>query len=75
MSGVINRFIMHIETYKYFSWCKGLMKLDLIINTQFMLTVFFLSYNAEKSWYVLAGNIVFSLIILLNNAHGHFIVS
>lgn len=63
------------ETYKYFSWCKGLMKLDLIINAEFMLTVFFLSYNVEKNYYVLGGNIGFAVLILFNNAHGHFIVS
>lgn len=69
----LNLFVL-IETYKYFSWYKGLMKLDLVINVEFMLTVFFLAYNAEKNYYVLIGDIGFSVIILLNNAHGHFIV-
>jgi hypothetical protein len=53
---------------KYFSLTKGLLKLDLIVNLQFMITLYFLwanvkNYSEDLNWYVLGGNILFNIVL------------
>jgi len=63
------------EVYKYFTLCKSLLKLDFLISAEFMITMFFLSYNTKDSLYFMAVDIFFCLAILANNVHGHLLVS
>ncbi len=62
------------EVYKYFTLCKSLLKLDFLISAEFMITIFFLSYNTSDSLKYLAVDVFFMLAILGNNIHGHILV-
>lgn len=73
----INRFLtsINVVTYKYYTLCKGLIKLDFSINVEFMATVLFISYDVERNIYVLIGNTLFTLLVLWNFVYGQHIVS
>lgn len=62
------------EVYKYFTLCKSLLKLDVLISVEFMVTIFFLTYNTKESLYYIAVDVVFAILILGNNIHGHLLV-
>lgn len=63
------------EVYKYFTLCKSLLKLDFLISAEFMITIFFLSYNTSDSVKYLAVDVVICVAIIGNNIHGHLLVN
>lgn len=65
------------EVYKYYSSSKSLIKLDLVFNSEFMLTVFFLMYYDvdAKYGYFLAVDILFFIAMIIVNFYGHYIIS
>jgi len=63
------------EVYKYFTLCKSLLKLDFLISAEFMITIFFLSYNTKDSLYFIAIDIFVCLAIIGNNIHGHLLIN
>lgn len=70
----INLFLW-IDVYKYFTLSKSFLKLDFLISAEFMITIYFLSYNTKDALYFLAIDIFFSLLIIANNIHGHLLVN
>jgi hypothetical protein len=63
------------DVYKYYSLSKSLIKLDLVFNTEFMLTVFFLMYYDLTTYYYLAIDIFAYIAMLFVNFYGHIIIS
>ncbi|CDW82798.1 UNKNOWN [Stylonychia lemnae] len=63
------------EVYKYFTLTKSFLKLDLLISVEFMITIYFLTYNTRDSLYYIAVDIFFSVAIFANNIHGHLLIN
>jgi hypothetical protein len=74
-----NIHTLFIDVYKNFSLCKSILELDITLNAEFMLLVFFLFYNiqdgdSQLKYYDLAGDIFFTVLILFTNIYTHVIV-
>lgn len=63
------------EVYKYYSLAKSLIKLDLVLNCEFMLTVFFLMYYDLTTYVYLGVDVFASLLMLFCAIYGHLIVN
>jgi hypothetical protein len=67
-----------IDVYKNFSLCKSLLELDIVLNAEFMLIVFYLYYDISAGtsykYYFLAGDIFFAVLIVFTNIYTHIIV-
>jgi hypothetical protein len=73
-----------LAVYKFYTLCKSFLELDLIITLVFMLTSIFIWYNIEQrqgdsdktmNLYLLIPEVAVLLIGLVNNWHGHHLVS
>jgi hypothetical protein len=70
--------------YKYFTLCKSFLELDLITSVVFMVTSIFIWFGIEErdlptrrehNLLLLIPEVVIFLVIIVNNWHGHHLVS
>mmetsp|Transcript_23961 Transcript_23961/g.18286 ORF Transcript_23961/g.18286 Transcript_23961/m.18286 type:complete len:137 (+) Transcript_23961:253-663(+) len=75
------------DTYSSFTLCKGVIELDLVLNIEFFLTVFFMFYDVNQGlednnqelnqwrYYFLGFDIFFFAMLLLVNLYSHIIIN
>lgn len=62
------------QLYKYQKTSRSFLKIDIIISIEFMITCFFFWSSTNQSFPLLIPEVIFSLIIIANNIHGHKIL-
>lgn len=63
------------EVYKWFTLCKGFIKLDLIANILFMITSLFFWSSTNQSWAPLIPEILVCILVVVNNVHAHILIN